>query len=377
MLRTIVVCLLVLVFWGTNAATVGGVCDLDGQKQRRKQSGRVVIRPAEQTKEPVHWAHVKLTIAFFDAIEIESTTYSCDKSRNANHPGYVTYGWLTEVPVNSPAEFLSIPHAVRSLATKNPRRYEVRRNTWIDLETNSVVSVEPTIDFLLEHGRALVPDVWWGRVGLIVSAPYWKVTETGPAAIGFLKLEGAGRGGVGEVRQNYVNFSGRHILCARRNGGIDLISPETTETLAGGPAQAMEKKAAECSSAVQVGPAYFELGDEGDARRNKTGIAGLSLEKARRNILFRTRSTGSEKMFLWTSVGALSPFDAMVLVELLADQVVAENSVVWAVGLQDDEFISGPLLFSDRGRAAALADTDVPTGAVLVIFDMARTRSGK
>lgn len=77
------------------------------------------------------------------------------------------------------------------------------------------------------------------------------------------------------------------------------------------------------------------------------------------------------RTFLWTSVGAVSPFDAMVVIEVVAEELAGKDTVLWAVGLQDDEFVSGPLLFGRGRRPMALAATDVPTGAVLVVFDAA------
>ena len=51
----------------------------------------------------------------------------------------------------------------------------------------------------------------------------------------------------------------------------------------------MEGLARSCGSAVQVGPTYFEIKMGAPGETNVPGIAGVSVERASRNILFGPR----------------------------------------------------------------------------------------
>lgn len=58
----------------------------------------------------------------------------------------------------------------------------------------------------------------------------------------------------------------------------------------------------------------------------------------------------------------------MVLIEAIVNELVGEKSIEWAVGLTDDDSLSGPtILLNDRSEYN-LVPTDSPVGALVVFY---------
>ena len=351
------------------------VCDpgeLQEQKQNRASSLQLVApRPLAELYSLSHLAkdsqfrNVWEILYSFGKITFEATTYGCNKQRQVDYPERHGRSWIYDVTELKTAAILDVRQVLSETADRQPDRYRVRHGYFIDAVMGRELRIASTIDFVVAN-----PEFFFFRLEgqiprAMVSGPYWKASEYGEKVIGLLKTPEDGN----DLGQSYhVDFRGRHILCATEEG-IDLISPESKEDDGRGELkEKMERQAGKCTSAIQIGPAYFERNGE----MNKTGIAGLSLSEARRNIVIRAIAPDkSEKTFLWTGEQPISPFDAMVLIEAICDRLVGKQSIQWAVGLSDDHFLSGPVILLDNGSFYPLAPTDPPVGALLVFYERA------
>lgn len=298
----------------------------------------------------------------FDSSKFTATTYGGKRPREVNYPSYTGLAWLLEIPTDSRGRIISIRHRLFSLAKQPEGRYALAGDYLLDLEEGREIRVESTVDFF-ENNREFFDSA--SSSGIVVSGPFWKQEEWGERPLGLLLLEDEG------LVQPMANFSARHVLCLKRSG-VDLFSVEKVMRESNvkrfeDVAELIGKRVVSvCKNAIQVGPAYFEqrIGKESD---NQVGIAGISIGEQRRNILLRLGRPGDEagKIFLFTTMSNVSPFDAMVVIEAISEKLSGENSILWAVGLQDAEFLSGPLIV-DGGRTIRLNSTNLPTGALLL-----------
>ena len=343
---------------------------LDRQKEQRagslealKKINYTELNPSEDSSQDDQLGKVWMIFYSFKGISFKASTYRCKKSRMVDYREHRGISWIVDVSDYKRVGILDVRGALSDYARRNPERYQVRHNFFVDVESGSEIPISSTIDFVKANLVHFFPDSDTQPPRAIVSGPYWKTSEYGEEVIGLFKKVGDGS----DLSQGYhVNFRARHILCTM-DTGLDLISPPIAEPPYEGDAlkREMERQTEKCSSAIQIGPAYFERNEQ----MNKTGIAGLSLSEAARNILIRAVGNDkSEKTFLWTIKSRISPFDAMVLIEAIADELVGEKSIAWAVGLTDDDFLSGPTILLDDGSEYDLAPTDSSVGALLVFY---------
>ena len=188
---------------------------------------------------------------------------------------------------------------------------------------------------------------------MLVSGPFWRLGRHGEVPIGALVRDG-------KFEENYRdNFSARHVLCATE-GGVELMDRKM-----------FEAQKAKCSFAFQLGPALFERSTSG---RAKLGIGSNSMNRSRRNILIKVDADGSVagadgSLILLSTLFDIAVYDAMIASELLVRKLPNGGEIAWAVGLVDDESLSGPVL-TMRGRVLELAEAGRPTGAIMqLIFD--------
>lgn len=191
---------------------------------------------------------------------------------------------------------------------------------------------------------------------MLVSGPFWRLGRGGEVPIGALVIDH-------KERQKFrTNFSARYVLCSKKEGGIELMV---------GSKWLEEPALKECAAAIQVGPALFES-DNGYA---KLGIGADSRNRSRRNVLIKVesdapgeRSGGS--LVLLSTLFDIASYDAMVASEALVRKISHEGKIVWAVGLVDDESLSGPILTMDGRPTLELTEGSRPTGAIMqFIFD--------
>ena len=191
----------------------------------------------------------------------------------------------------------------------------------------------------------------FGALRVLVSGPFWRLGRRGELPIGALV-----RGNVLE-QEFRSDFSAKHVLCSK-DGSIDLIDGRAVE-----PAKMVEfnKNIAEkCEAAIQVGPALFEQVPE-PGYPAKQGIGSSSMHRARRNILIRT----TENLILFSTLFDIASYDAMIASELLVRKREKYGKILWAVGLVDDESLSGPVLVVDGKPVLELTEASRPTGAVM------------
>ena len=204
---------------------------------------------------------------------------------------------------------------------------------------------------------------------MLVSGPFWKLSRRGEIPIGAVVRNR-------EVVQEFRgNFSAKYVLCAGTDGRVDLMDGEVGmfEGLASSTKERLRKnKEKLCAAAIQVGPALFEKSDTPDA---DLGIGANSRNRSRRNILIKVgadepggRSEG--RLILWSTLFDIAPYDAMVASEALVGEALGRDGsgvgkIVWAVGLVDDESLSGPV-FAKGGRPILeLTEVGRPTGAIM------------
>ena len=206
---------------------------------------------------------------------------------------------------------------------------------------------------------------------VLVSGPFWKLSRRGEIPIGALIEDGV-------TKQDFrTNFSAKYVLCSKEGGGVELMGGKIA-----GKVEAVENlDALSCTAAIQVGPALLErsrahehagLRTQGQA---KLGIGVNSRNRSRRNILISVKTDAptrmaSERLVLLSTLFDIASYDAMVASEVLARKLsdegtlAGEGSVAWAVGLVDDESLSGPILAME-GRTLELSEVNRPTGAIM------------
>ena len=335
-------------------------CDLYCQKSERDESlvDVKVLQPEHLNK-----VSVSLVMYQFKTVEIEVTNYEGSKLGKMEHPAHAGAAWLVEYPHNVKANILDIRDSLRRIAAEKDKRYMLTPDYLTDLEKKEEIRVRSSIDFFLTN-RELFPDI--GTVRMVASGPFWKDGEYGEKAIGLLKT---GKTGL-HFQQKYLSFSAKHVLCFTE-AGISLINPEIImRNYPDHSAIDMEQKINDevsnnCRNAIQVGPTYYEdrLPHESV---NRVGISGSSIDEHRQIMLIRVDAKNKKKLFLLTTLANVSPFDAMVLVPRIMKEIEVEPNIKWAVGLQDGQFLSGPVLFLDDKTPLRLGPTHLPTGALLI-----------
>ena len=255
-------------------------------------------------------------------------TYGCKNVGRISYPGYGGFAWLMVLPGKS------------TFSVVEDKSGSFFRDTAI--QTQIASRKRPN-----------------GELAVLVSGPFWKLGQRGEVPIGALVV-------AGELRQSYrEGFSARYVLCSRE-GGVDLIDPEYARLLVKNES-ASEHGTLGCSAAIQVGPAFIERAHDG----TRLGIGGDSMNASRRNILVYTapsleRNAEDTHLLLLSTSFDVGTYDAMVIVHAILDVLDDDvGKVAWAVGLVDDESLSGPAIVR-RGRPPIyLAETARPTGAIL------------
>lgn len=194
---------------------------------------------------------------------------------------------------------------------------------------------------------------------------FWKLSRRGEVPIGTL------------VKNNVVehdfraNFSARYVLCSTKSGSVALLDGKV-----GMFGDLGSESGGECTAAVQVGPALFERLPDSPRGDAKLGIGADSRNRSRRNILIKVNADaeGDEsgaRLVLLSTLFDIASYDAMVASDLLVRKLsnegglAGEGKIVWAVGLVDDESLSGPILTMDGRPILELSEVNRPTGAIM------------
>jgi len=322
---------------------------------------------------PKRWRNEAVTINFmhiefgrFDPakLEIPPLTYGCKSAELSDVlPAYGGFAWMVLMPNQA------------GFSLVGPGRVDTSIRSYLEERADRVDRPDDVSGF---------------RV--LVSGPFWKLSRRGEIPIGALIRDGV-------VEEDFrTNFSARYVLCSEVGRGIDLIErcTPTGSTIASYCRQGIDGDEVEvfkslsdlpCAAAIQVGPALLEssgahehvaLRTEG---RAKLGIGVNSMNRSRRNILISVKETApnreaAERLVLLSTLFDIASYDAMVASELLVRRLSEEGtlasggSIVWAVGLVDDESLSGPILTMDGRPTLELSEVDRPTGAIMqFVFD--------
>ena len=350
-------------------------CNLDEQMEKRRQSlVRVDMIPVtEVLKQNLdtgdgsidiaegNWLkQIWITAFIFSAMKMVATDYHCERKEELEYPQRSGVGWLVEIPSDAYAEIFLVSDGVADAVAGSEDRFEKDGRYLYDKDNRREYRIDSTLDFLIEAQDILLPPINGRQLRLAVSGPYWRAAEWGEEVIGYLRTTKNGR----VSDQRYVNYSARHILCIR-NGAVSLISAPM-DMSGRDLASNLSEQAENCSDAVQIGPNYFEK----SGSKIRPGIGGLSRREERRNILVKIVDRNSEeKLFLWSTVGPINPFDAMVVIDKLSRNWGNETTINWAVGLVDDELLSGPVVFDGNSGILALTDTDIRSGGFLLFYE--------
>lgn len=337
----------------------GGI--LDRQRSARSSDLTVMSEISNSTFTPQ-------MISFkFDAGKHIATNFSCSREEETEYSTYTGYAWVINLPKDPMGDVISVRDRVYRYVGDN-EEIEIIGDNIVNIRTGGQIRVESTIDFFLQNAT-IFPEALTTR--LLISGPFWQPGEFGERAIGIVK------GATGEFTQPYKDFSAHHVLCFVSQGGIDLIDRSVVMHQNPGlkPSQIddlIQKMADEkCRAAIQVGPTFFEKSYEADSDA-RTGVSGLSRRPGRRNIITAMlNQDGTKTYFIMSTISSISSFDTMVLIEKTASKLSLRDSnedphLLWSVGLQDDRFLSGPVLV-DGAHMVRLTDTDKPTGALILL----------
>ena len=190
---------------------------------------------------------------------------------------------------------------------------------------------------------------------MLVSGPFWRLSRRGELPIGALVRD------TKKVQDFRPDFSAKHVLCSKMDGSIELIV---------GKAKMFDESVTPlCAAAIQVGPALFERSPKalGPA---KLGIGSNSTNRSRRNILIKVKANDSarkseESLILLSTLFDIASYDAMVASKLLVRKLPSRGEIVWAVGLVDDESLSGPVFIMNGRPVLQLTEASRPTGAIM------------
>lgn len=257
-------------------------------------------------------------------------TYGCEPAKVGRFtPGYSGFAWAVSMPITTTFSLI------------HPRDHRI---------TDTTIR-----SYLDEESADSSNDV--DALRMLVSGPFWRLGRSGEVPIGALVSKGV-------KRQDFrPNFSARYVLCSTPDMGLDLTT---------GSARMFEgPQARKCDAAIQVGPAQFEPPDPSANDENaKLGIGANSMNRSRRNVLIKVKASarnGTPKgsLILLSTLFDIASYDAMIASELVVRKLSGDGRIVWAVGLVDDESLSGPVL-TIRGRPALeLVEANRPTGAIM------------
>lgn len=310
---------------------------------------------------PKKWDRESATIDFMHiefghaSVDDQTLTYDCESSeRHGFFPAYAGFAWMILMP--SKAGFSLVVHS--------------------SIDTTIRSYLEEELDAGADQIEAL---------GVLVSGPFWKLGRGGEVPIGALV-----RGGV--IEQDFrPNFSAKYVLCSTKNGSVHLLDGKVGMFEDDGRSQlpheghrgdlrrlSTSEDEAGCTAAIQVGPALFERWPDGRPRGEaKLGIGADSRNRSRRNVLIKVAVPNHEpggRLILLSTLFDIASYDAMVVSELLVRKLSEEGTlnseerIVWAVGLVDDESLSGPILTMttmDGRQTLELSEVTRPTGAIM------------
>lgn len=312
-----------------DAATQPDHCyaKLRDQKDRRK-SGVTVERLAADLRYGPITKSLSLVRFEFPELDIDAVSYSCRQAKTLALPAHMGLAWLVQVPPGT------------KIATELAESGRDSQGT-----AGTLLDGFPAMDVAVERSRVLL------------SGPFWRVGRFREEPIGLVVRQG-------QLLQPYEpDFSATQVLCAN-------AADYTLSLLASHDHANIDRAATEaCSTAIQVGPAFFEASSE----LGRVGIGATSTYESRRNLVALLKdpdpnSTEGGRTVLLSTITDISAFDTMVLVDAIADQLFDGSAVRWAVGLVDDESLLGPVLLTPGRTPLRLTQTNLPTAAILV-FD--------
>ena len=298
----------------------------------------------------------------FDKMSMRAVTYSGRDVGVLDYPAIGGFAWLVRLDPDWQGDVYQVRQVLNQRAGAEPGRYLMTPDVLLDVEEGIELRIKSRIRFFAEH-RDLFPDS--ERVRLVISAPFWKQEEYGEAPLGLIKTRTGGQ------QQGYLDFSARHLLCFG-DRGTDLIDADWMLDRLGGEAStaemtiAMEREVrSRCEAAVQVGPTFIER-RRGSETNLQYGISGASIREAARNIFMAVAGTdGSSETYIVSTPSSIGSFDMMVVLDRIAALALDGREILWAVGIQDEELLSGPLIL-ENGRAISLNSIDNPAGALVV-----------
>ncbi len=306
--------------------------------------------------------------------DLQIVSYGFERSRNRamtysgrdvgilDYPASGGFVWLLRIDPDLQGDVFQVRDVLDKAARREPNRYLVTPDVLLDIDKGIELRINSTIRFFAEN-RDRFPG--GESVRVVLSGPFWRQEEYGEDALGLVKNRRDG------LVQGWLDFSARHVLCFPESG-VDLIDADLVSDRLDGeilPAEltvAMEREVrSRCEAAIQVGPTFIER-----RRQRETGlqygISGASVREAARNIVMAVaREGGGSDVFVVTTMSSISSFDMMVVLERIAALAFGEREILWAVGIQDEELLSGPLMIRD-GRAISLNSIDNPAGALVV-----------
>jgi len=283
---------------------------------------------------PKKWDNKAVTVNFMHIefvhtnVDGQTLTYGCEPTKgHDSFPAYAGFGWMVLMPSKTSFSLLG-----------RPSRADTTIRSYLEEEIG---------DLKKQNGAS--------NLRVLVSGPFWKLSRDGEVPIGALVRDN-------NTEQDFrANFSAKYVLCSTTDGRVNLRD--------GKVGMFENSTAPSCAAAIQVGPALFERSDDPHGYA-KIGIGADSRNRSRRNILIRVSgdapsSESGGSLILLSTLFDIATYDAMVASERLVRKLSDEGKVVWAVGLVDDESLSGPILTMNGGPTLELTETSRPTGAIM------------
>lgn len=297
----------------------------------------------------------------FDSVSILATNFDCDREREVRFPEFSAFGWIVEIPESAHFTYISLQHSFQETVNQSEfgERYRVFDQIIIDTESGQEFVFDSTLGFFLENREFFD---YSGEPAVLISGPFWDFGSIGPVPVGLDRPSGSSL-----LNQSYINFSAGHVLCLTDNNG-PTVEYRPSSSL-NNPVDRMDDYALErCQNgAFQVGPAYFDPSITDPNGPLLPGISGLSNTPSNKSILISTESaSGQVTHFLLTTISDIGAFDAMVMIHALVDELGGETKLRWAVGMQDDSFLSGPIILRND-HVYRHSDIDIPVAGILIV----------
>jgi hypothetical protein len=352
--------LIALALLGAASEPAGAADECKDQLDRQMAERVASVSEVSLSPQPFS-AGLKTFTVTLAASVIDATDYSCKERKSLEHPARTVTGWLYQFGPSPRFEVFDSEEQFLEFADKN-EDYEANGAFITNVKAAESFEVESSIKFLLDHAAILGKDVLSYEV--IVSGPFWRRVEFLEVPVGLIKSGG------GELVSGLREFNAENVLCSNETGleliGFDSIRrKEKTERFSVVKSVVEEYVREQCDDAIQIGPAYFEPNVEEAV--GLVGVSGFSMKEGVRTALFETRTKeGKSANFMLTTAGPISSFDTMVLLVTLFEKIKLDGDMlVWAVGLQDDEYATGPVFVSEE-KLLPVNDISVPTGALLL-----------